>query len=259
MVDDLGPDGDVQHRFAADVLDALLAQLTDRNHQPWTATLAITHAWVDGAAIYVVYTTGSSNATWGWARDTRTSLIDPGPWPDATEAARYYRLLDFDSAATAMAPTVRDTIQWYGDRLGDLPQQPTELRDSHRHVPADVPSCTDDSQGLDPSELADKAGDLGALLRVEGHEKWARWLDTDARRIDAGDIYGLQHLLSAFGGMGSLSDLHVAGADPQRGQRIDRLMGDVAAMARELWRQAEHPGPDQPVINPPRLYADPRD
>jgi hypothetical protein len=258
MVDDHGPDGDMQHRFAADVLDALLAQLADRNHQHWTATLAITHAWVDGAAIYVVYTTGSSTVTWGWARDTRTSLIDPGPWPDAAEAARYYRLLDFDSAATAMAPTARDSIQWYGDRLDDLPQQPTELRDSHRYPDAGTSSATGDRQGIDPSELADNAGELAALLRAEGHEKWARWLDTDARRIDAGDIYGLQHLLSAFGGMGSLSDLHVAGADPQRGQRIDHLMGEVAAMARELWRQAERPGKDH-VINPPRLYADPRD
>jgi hypothetical protein len=41
MVDDHGPDGDVQHRFAADVLDALLAQLNDRNHQHWTATLSV--------------------------------------------------------------------------------------------------------------------------------------------------------------------------------------------------------------------------
>jgi hypothetical protein len=35
--------------------------------------------------MYVVYTAPPSDRTWGLARDTRDSIIDPGPWPDLDE------------------------------------------------------------------------------------------------------------------------------------------------------------------------------
>lgn len=46
-----------------------------------------------------------------------------------------------------------------------------------------------------------------ALLTKHGEKHWAFWLEQDARRIRNLDLYGVEHLLSAFGGMGSINDL----------------------------------------------------
>lgn len=52
-------------------------------------------------------------------------------------------------------------------------------------------------------ELLDRAAEG---LRAQNEERWARWLAGDARLIREGDARGLEHFLSAFGGMGSLAD-----------------------------------------------------
>lgn len=61
------------------------------------------------------------------------------------------------------------------------------------------------------------------LLRAYGVEGWAAWLEDDRRRIAEGDHDGLDHLLSAFGGMGSLNDveLHWWRDDPSDGDLDD--------------------------------------
>ncbi|WP_221369093.1 hypothetical protein [Mycolicibacterium xanthum] len=56
----------------------------------------MSHAWTTGTVIHLVYTARPSGRVWGLARDTAKSIIDPGPWPDEDEAARYYYLLDFE-------------------------------------------------------------------------------------------------------------------------------------------------------------------
>jgi Domain of unknown function (DUF6966) len=45
------------------------------------------------------------------------------------------------------------------------------------------------------------------LLERYGEDQWAAWPRTSRRRLAAGDAYGLDHLLQAFGGMGSFNDL----------------------------------------------------
>jgi len=76
--------------------------------------------------IYVVFTAPPSDKTWGLVRDTRTSIIDPGPWPDLDEAALYYYyLLDFEEnwpGRFSRHPEEPDTIQWFGDRDTNLPE-----------------------------------------------------------------------------------------------------------------------------------------
>jgi len=56
-----------------------------------------------------------------------------------------------------------------------------------------------------------------SFLHVYGEEPWSAWLSKDAAWIRNLDLYGLQHLLGAFGGMGSLSDLLL---HPVNGHRI---------------------------------------
>jgi hypothetical protein len=71
--------------------------------------------------------------------------------------------------------------------------------------------------------------DLIALLDTYDEEHWSRWFRTSLRHIEAGDGYGLQHLLGAYGGMGSFSDLVI---HPANGHQIDR--GDVDAVNDQL-------------------------
>lgn len=49
-------------------------------------------------------------------------------------------------------------------------------------------------------ELLKKLLDAESLLTRYGEDHWASWLRRDASLIRAGDGFGLEHLLSAFGG-----------------------------------------------------------
>ncbi|MBL8523403.1 MAG: hypothetical protein JNN20_06930 [Betaproteobacteria bacterium] len=55
--------------------------------------------------------------------------------------------------------------------------------------------------------LAELIEGAQALLAKHGEKHWASWLEQDARRIQNLDLYGVEHVLSAFGGMGSINDL----------------------------------------------------
>ncbi len=39
--------------------------------------------------------------------------------------------------------------------------------------------------------------------------RWASWPEADARRIEKADFLGIDHLLQAYGGMGSLNDMTI--------------------------------------------------
>lgn len=64
------------------------------------------------------------------------------------------------------------------------------------------------------------------LLERYDAEHWAERLRADMRRIASGDRGGLDHLLQAFGGMGSLNDLVLeptTGAMSDADDRLDVL------------------------------------
>lgn len=83
------------------------------------------------------------------------------------------------------------------------------------------------------SELLLTLDDLASLLRRHGEPHWSAWLEGDARRLRNGDRGALDHLLSAFGGMGSLNDLILS---PVNGHAIDEE--DVERVNAELRRLA---------------------
>lgn len=68
-----------------------------------------------------------------------------------------------------------------------------------------------------------------SLLRRYGVEFWAKWLADDATRIRSRDFQGLEHLLSAYGGMGSLNDVYIC---PENGHPV--AAEDVAAVNKQL-------------------------
>lgn len=97
-------------------------------------------------------------------------------------------------------------------------------------------------------QLIDAATDLAELLRGYGERRWADWIEQDAERISTGDRDALEHLLSAFGAMGSLSDLLI---HPVNGhavkpadvvsvnERLDDLRARTAGGARAIQRKLD--------------------
>ena len=48
-----------------------------------------------------------------------------------------------------------------------------------------------------------------ALLNRHGATHWAKWFERDRELVAKGDFFGVEHLLTAFGGMGSFNDLYL--------------------------------------------------
>lgn len=94
-------------------------------------------------------------------------------------------------------------------------------------------------------ELASLLDEAAQLLRLYGHSYWADWLSLDARRIRNLDFYGIEHLLSAFGGMGSLNDLSLLQPDVEvpgghdleaDDKTVCQLISRVYGLASKLYR-----------------------
>jgi hypothetical protein len=93
------------------------------------------------------------------------------------------------------------------------------------------------------SHLLDEASEL---LSAHGATQWADWLSKDARLIRASDFYGIEHLLSAFGGMGSFNDVVLCsasdGGNPARmliaeNDRLSELRTSIYDTAKKLARE----------------------
>ncbi len=93
----------------------------------------------------------------------------------------------------------------------------------------------------DIEALVQKLREAEKLLRAHRESRWADWLASDADRIHRLDFYGIEHLLSAFGGMGSLNDsvlqyqdgafLHVPITE---NERFDVMRGEIYLLAQKL-------------------------
>jgi hypothetical protein len=68
-----------------------------------------------------------------------------------------------------------------------------------------------------------------ALLRHAGDTQFADWLDKDRTLIGDGKTHALQHLLSAYGGAGSINDLLFEDA---------ALNKDFTKVRTEVWKHA---------------------
>ncbi|HYH83726.1 MAG TPA: hypothetical protein VEX86_28280 [Longimicrobium sp.] len=80
-------------------------------------------------------------------------------------------------------------------------------------------------------ELLAALDELAAILAEGGDEHWREWMRASAAEIRAGDAHGLDRLLGAFGGAGSLNDIGWGGA------RMDRLRTRIFELATELRRE----------------------
>ncbi len=79
--------------------------------------------------------------------------------------------------------------------------------------------------------------ELIALLRESDQKHWAAWLEKDRGLVADGDFYGVEHLLRAFGGMGSFNDVVLGEAE--RDARLDALRGALYDCAASVRRARE--------------------
>jgi hypothetical protein len=79
----------------------------------------------------------------------------------------------------------------------------------------------------DLDALARMLEETEVLLRKHRIIHWAEWLKKDATLIRGRDFYGVAHLLSAFGGMGSLNDLGLAEPSKDNPKVLDTSADDA--------------------------------
>jgi hypothetical protein len=131
-------------QFASDVTRNLLARIRSNEHRSDLHTFLVTHAWVDGADIHLVYMAPPSDISWGLVRDTRESIVEPGPWNGLDEAVRYYYLLDLEEewpGSFSRQPGDPDTIRWRGDLRPGLPESIADIPDDYRQSATAAESC----------------------------------------------------------------------------------------------------------------------
>ena len=94
--------------------------------------------------------------------------------------------------------------------------------------------------------LAEYLHEAAAILGRHGIENWASWLRKDELRIKGLDFYGVEHLLSAFGGMGSLNDVGLEMPDSNRpgflltspeDARFQTILAEIHRLATKLSRE----------------------
>ena len=79
------------------------------------------------------------------------------------------------------------------------------------------------------------------LLKKHEVSHWAEWLDKDKSLLEKSDFYRIEHLLSAFGGMGSFNDLYIC---KENGHIIENdettsVNDNLFAMNRAIYDLAE--------------------
>ena len=94
---------------------------------------------------------------------------------------------------------------------------------------------------MDATAVVDSlVADLGEsidILRTAGDDHWSSWLERGRRHVVAGDAYGLDYLLSAFGGMGSFNDLILSQSDtdPNR-ERLQQADARLMDLRESIWQ-----------------------
>jgi hypothetical protein len=80
-----------------------------------------------------------------------------------------------------------------------------------------------------------------ALLRRHGISHWADWLEKDKGLLEKSDYYGIEHLLSAFGGMGSFNDLYICKENGHaiKDEETSIVNDNLLAMNRAIYELAE--------------------
>ena len=103
--------------------------------------------------------------------------------------------------------------------------------------------------GPKTKEIASLLRNLVAFLERYDEQHWSSWIARDLPAIENGDFRGVEHSLSACGGMGSLHDLLICptngheiseGAVPEVNQEFRRIKSNAWTLENEIRRVAEY-------------------
>jgi len=91
---------------------------------------------------------------------------------------------------------------------------------------------------------------MASLLRNHGELRWASALEQDLEWIRDGDFHGVTHFLSAFGGMGTLSDLVLSTANGHDIELDDhaRVNEALSALRSRAWDLADRISREATVV-----------
>ena len=93
---------------------------------------------------------------------------------------------------------------------------------------------------IEPESLAEPLvavlGELERLLRLHNELHWADWISSDRQRIANHDIGGVDHFLSALGGMGSLNDLLILPENGVVNEKLRALISQAADLGGRITR-----------------------
>jgi hypothetical protein len=89
-------------------------------------------------------------------------------------------------------------------------------------------------------KLATRLDEAAALLRTYREDHWAQRLGKDAGCIRNLDLYGIEHFLSACGGMGSIGDVNICpeNGNPIEAKDVERVNDQLRALLSEIYRLA---------------------
>jgi uncharacterized protein DUF6966 len=90
--------------------------------------------------------------------------------------------------------------------------------------------------GPKTQELVRVLDDLERLLTENDQDHWARWMARCVGWLRERDFRGITHVLGAYGGMGSFSDLLLD--DAESNARLGQLRKAAHALATEIKREA---------------------
>ncbi len=96
-------------------------------------------------------------------------------------------------------------------------------------------------------ELLEVLNDIIQLLESDGEQHWSKWIRQSRERLRNSDFSGIEHLLSAYGGMGSFNDLVIGQSHEngesrwreghvERNSRLNELRSKAWKLADDIWR-----------------------
>ncbi|MFT7559498.1 MAG: hypothetical protein ACI93R_001409 [Flavobacteriales bacterium] len=88
------------------------------------------------------------------------------------------------------------------------------------------------------SELIDTLAQLIDILDRDGKTHWSQWMRVAKKRIEESDLYGVDKVLAAYGGIGTFNETYLSKSSKEK-ENFSRLQGKVWMLARDIQSSLE--------------------
>lgn len=95
--------------------------------------------------------------------------------------------------------------------------------------------------GKKAEKLISHLAEAISILQKHGENHWANWLEKDKVLLEKSDYYGIEHLLSAYGGMGGFNDLYICKENGHtiENDEIPTVNDKIMKLSRQIYELAE--------------------